>query len=357
MLSRKLFPVLDGIGKHREWRDDLLRAPGVAAMLKARADRLAACNTDLICLTQAMIWSSGEEDVLAAAAPDAAKGGDPAQEAPSAAIRRELEGVNVILRTYGLGAVPAYPLIDGPGTIDPAEQQARLKAAAWLAQTPRGGSAQAIDPSVDFALALLDGSDRTDAISFEPLDGGENALAMARARHLDWGRWRYSAMIVTGVGPEVEGMPLSPMGKYHLRLAAQRFAQGDVPFIIVSGGHAHPRGTPFAEAEQMRKALIERYGIPADAIVIEPYARHTTTNLRDATRVLQLMHAPLDKETVVVCNPGQSSYIGSPAFVDRNEKELGYQPGKVVRRISPTEVVFVPSADSARMDPRDPLDP
>ncbi|MBB5986920.1 hypothetical protein HNP60_002894 [Sphingobium sp. B1D3A] len=351
-LSQRLFPSLDALERNPAALDALQDRPGVAAMLRARLDRRAACGADLGCVTQAMLWTDGEAQILAAAMPG--KGADDGAAAQAA---REIAGVNIILRTYGLGQVPPYPQIDGAGTIDPQESRARLQAAAWLSQTGRAGSVQALDPSVEFALALLDGSDRIDAIGFEPLQSGLNAPAMKRAKSLDWTRFRYSAMIVTGVGPEVEGMPLSPFGKYHLRLAAQRFAAGDVPFLIVSGGRAHPRATRFTEAEEMRRALIERYGIPADAIVIEPYARHTTTNLRNATRLLMAMGAPLAKDALIVCNPGQSAAIESPQFVTRNARELGYQPGTVGRRLSPTELEFRPSPLSARVDPRDPLDP
>lgn len=204
---------------------------------------------------------------------------------------------------------------------------------------------------------MLDVSDRTDAIGFDPLTGGLNAAAVKRARSLDWKRWHYTAMIVTGVGPETPDTALSPFGKYHVRLAADRFARGDIALIIVTGGRAHPRATRFTEAEQMRAALIERYGVPADAIVIEPYARHTTTNLRNATRLLATLGAPLDKDALIVCNPGQSETIASAAFAQRNLAELGYVPGQVGRRWSPTELEFRPSPLSLRVDPRDPLDP
>ncbi len=353
VLSHRLFPVLDSLGTDPARLDAMRRVPRLAPVLAARQARRAACAADVACLAQAMIWSEAEIAAFAAAMPPVSK----AANEDAAALSRELQGINTIVRTYGLGMAPGYPQIDGAGPIEPEERQARLQAAAWLARTPRAGSIQALDTSVDFALALLDGSDRTDAIGFEPLAGGLNAPAMTRAAGIDWSRWRYSAMIVTGVGPEIRGMPLSPFGKYHVRLAAARFAKGDVPFIILTGGRAHPRATRFAEAEQMRKALIERYGIPADAIVIEPYARHTTTNLRNASRMLMLMGAPLAKETLIVCNEGQSAYIESDAFTQRNARELGYQPGKVVRRLSPTELTFLPSASSARVDPRDPLDP
>jgi hypothetical protein len=355
-LSNRLFPLLDALGRDLPAMEAVRTKPEVAAMLRVRQERREACASDIGCLAQAMVWTSAESALLARAAMQPA-GAHASDDGVAAQTAREIEGVNAIVRTFGLGQVPAYPQIDGAGTIDPQEIRSRLQAAAWLSQTPRAASTQALDPSIEFALALLDGSDRADAIGFEPLAGGLNAPAMKRAKSLDWKRFRYSAMIVTGVGPEVPDMALSPFGKFHLRLAASRFAQGDVPFIIVTGGRAHPRATRFAEAEQMRKALIERYGVPADAIVIEPYARHTTTNLRNATRLLMAMGAPLEKDTVIVCNPGQSAAIESPAFAQRNIAELGYEPGKVGRRISPTELEFRPSPQSARVDPRDPLDP
>lgn len=355
-LSQRLFPLLDALGRDPAALRGLVNKSAVAALLDARKERRGACGQDLVCTAQALVWTPAEIEALASAAPGPAGLAVPDDGIAAQAVR-EIEGVNRIVRTYGLGQVPLYPQIDGAGMIDPQERQARLQAADWLSRTPRDGSAQALDPSIDYALALLDVSDRSDAIGFDPLTGGANADAMARARGLDWHRYRYSALIVTGVGPEVADMALSPFGKYHLRLAANRFAQGDAPFIIVSGGRAHPRATRFVEAEEMRKTLIERYGVPADAILIEPYARHTTTNLRNATRLLMAMGASLDQDTLIVCNPGQSAAIESVQFIKRNQDELGYQPGQVGRRLSPTELVFRPARASARVDPRDPLDP
>lgn len=355
-LSQRLFPFFDAAGRDPATLDRIKAGPGVSTLLRARQDRRAACGQDLVCAAQAMIWTPADLETMDRAAAaltslPTADDGAPAQ------IRREMEGVNAIVRTYGLGQVPSYPQIDGAGMIEPQERQARLQAADWLARTPRGLSAQAMDPSFDYALALLDVSDRTDAIGYEPLTGGFNAPAMVRAKALDWSRYRFSAMILTGVGPEVDDMPLSPYGKYHLRLAASRFAQGDIPFIIVTGGRAHPRATRFAEAEEMRGALIDRYGVPADAILIEPYARHTTTNLRNASRLLMAIGAPLDDDALIVCNPQQSAMIESVQFTKRNVDELGYQPGRIGRRFSSTELAFRPSRTSARIDPRDPLDP
>jgi hypothetical protein len=356
-LSGRLFPLMDTLGRNAAALDALKGRPEVATMLQARAARREACAQNLVCTAQAMVWTPEEARALTDAVHTLASTLTSADDGAAAQARREIEGINTVVRTYGLGQPPGYAQIDGAGMVDPQEIQSRLRAAVWLAQAPRRNSVQGLDPSADFALALLDGSDRTDAIGFEPLAGGFNAPAMKRAKSLDWKRWRYSAMIVTGVGPEVPDMALSPFGKYHLRLAANRFASGDAPFIIVTGGRAHPRATRFTEAEQMRKALIERYGVSADAILIEPYARHTTTNLRNATRLLMAMGAPLAKDTLIVCNPGQSAAISNPQFIQRNLSELGYEPGKVGQRLSSTELEFRPSSLSARVDPRDPLDP
>ncbi|HXH16995.1 MAG TPA: YdcF family protein [Sphingomonas sp.] len=353
-LSRRLFPLLAAIGADPAAGDRLKADPALAPVLTARGTRRTACAQDPACITQALVWTPSEISAVAGAIPQDAPHAD---DGAAAQARRELEGVNVVLRTYGLGQIPRYPQIDGAGTIDPLEMRARLQAADWLSQTPPAGAISALDPSIAFALALLDVSDRTDAIGFDPLTRGLNAAATKRARSLAWKRWRYSAMIVTGVGPETPDTALSPLGKYHIRLAADRFARGDIAVIIVSGGRAHPRATRFTEAEQMRAALIERYGVPADAIVIEPYARHTTTNLRNASRLLVTLGAPLDKDALIVCNPGQSDAIASAQFAQRNLTELGYVPGQVGRRLSPTELEFRPSPLSLRVDPRDPLDP
>ncbi|MDF0542310.1 YdcF family protein [Sphingobium sp. H39-3-25] len=355
-LSQRLFPLLDALGHDPASVRGIMAKASIATLLEARKARRAACERDQSCIAQALIWPPAEVEAMASAAP-ALPGLSTPDDGMAAQAKREIEGINRIVRTYGLGDVPPYPQIDGAGTIDPQERSSRLQAADWLSRTPREGSAQALDPSIDYALALLDASDRTDAIDFDPLTGGTNAPAIQRARTIDWRRYRYTALIVTGVGPEMADMALSPFGKYHLRLAANRFAQGEAPFIIVSGGRAHPRATRFVEAMEMRKALIERYGVPEDAILIEPYARHTTTNLRNAARLLLAMNAPRDRDSLIVCNPGQSAAIESANFAKRNNDELGYQPGTIVARLSLTELVFRPSSKALRVDPRDPLDP
>ena len=330
----------------------------LASVLDARRKRIDACQLAPKCLFLAATWTDAEMDAVAAAVPPSANRPALADDGIRAQVVRELRGLNAVLQTYGFGTQARYPMIDGPvEQAGGADFKALVADAIWLADAGKNDPAVRLDPSLALAVALVDASERHDAVAFEPLDATHNAAPFALARTLDWKRYRYSAIIIPGVGPENPTIPLSARGKLHLQLAARRFAQGDVAFIITSGAAVHPKGSHFVEAVEMRKALVDRYGIPAERIVIEPYARHTTTNLRNATRRLHAMGAPLDKPTLIVANADQSRYITSPEFAARNPAELGYDPGTVGTRLSPYEVEFTPSLHSLRVDPWDPLDP
>jgi hypothetical protein len=353
-LSARLFPLFTALGQNSEAQRAFIAKPEIAAIMAARAQRVADCGDDTACVAQALNWLEREIVTIGAALPAALPSFD---DGIAEQARRELLGVNVILGTYGLGKVPFYPAIDGAGTISPRERASWLMAANSLSQLPRTASLQSFDRAFDFALALLDNSTRTDAIGFYPLASGGNAPGFAEARKTRWSHYRYSALVIPGAGPEMEGMPLSPGGKLRLRLAAEQFARGDAAFIIVSGGRAHPFGTPFVEAHEMRQTLIERYGIPANRIIMDGHARHTTTNMRNIARLLIEMGAPQEKPVLVVSAAEQVANIASDAFAARNEHELGYAPGKAGKRLSPTALEWTISAASLRIDPRDPLDP
>src|SRR5262249_52449982 len=149
----------------------------------------------------------------------------------------------------------------------------------------------------------------------------------------------------------------SAYGKLRLRIAARRYHEGKAPFLIVSGGYVHPNQTPWSEAVEMKKALIAEFNVPADAILIDPHARHTTTNMRNAARQMYRYGIPFDKKALVSTDEYQSAYIESAVFADRCRKELGYLPYSISSRTSLHDLEFVPSIESLHIDPRDPLDP
>lgn len=125
--------------------------------------------------------------------------------------------------------------------------------------------------------------------------------------------------------------------------------------ILVSGGNVHPRGTPFNEAWGMREWLLAN-GVAADRIVIDPYARHSTTNIRNAGRFLLALGL---HEAVIVTDLGQGFYFGAQdlsTFRLRCLAELGYSLGALEPDPGFTEVRYVPAPEVTRRG-SDPLDP
>ena len=331
-LQRQLFPTLTPV----------MATPAGRALLTERAGRDARCKGDSACRIEAARWTDADVERLAA-------------QGDGAAIRRELAGLNKVIAVYAQGVAPAYPLIDGPGVTGTALATLVTNALA-SADVLRAEPGSAHDPGVALALTLLDSADRLEAVRFGPLAGQENAAAFRHARTVAWQRYKYSAIIVPGIGHEDLNTPLSAAGKLNVHMAAAHYHAGLAPFIILSGSAVHPRGTRFFEAIEMRRALIERYGVPAEALVVDPYARHTTTNVRNAARLLAAMRAPA-KPALVVTNVGQASYIAGPVFAERNQRELGYQPAEIKAQLSPNDVEILPRRTGLFIDPADPLDP
>lgn len=361
-LARTVFPLLSAMQRSPAWLDALAGNTAIRQLSDARRQRIAGCQPQPACAIEARLWTPAELDAVVSAVSRLGKS-LPAlpivhDDSIEAAVRRELGGINHVLGTYGLGTAPRYPKIDS--AVWPADSRFfrdSVVAALAISKASRTPRESLFGDSWRLALALLDVNDRTEAITFEPLDAGENAAAIHAAAKIDWSKYRYTAIIVPGAGPEDPDMPLSPGGKLRVALAAARFRAGLAPFVIVSGGNVHPNRTRFNEAAEMRRALVERFGIPAERVVIEPYARHTTTNLRNAVRRLAAMKAPLDKQALIVTAKDQLAYILGATFATRNQQELGYQPGTLGAAISDEEAPFLPSTRSLVIDPIDPLDP
>jgi hypothetical protein len=355
LMEQRMFPAVASLPAGRQ-------PARLAAVLDSRKKRIDACQQAPKCLFLAATWNDEEMDAVASAV--AAVPASPGKRSPiaddgvKAQVARELRGLNAILQVYGFGNEARYPMIDGPFEKPGSEAfKAMVGDAIWLADEGKNDPGMSLDPSIPLAISLIDANEQSDAVRFEPLDKGMNAAPFARARSIDWKHYRYTAIIIPGVGPEDLTSSMSPRGKLHVKVAASRFADGTAAFIVVTGAAVHPKGSHFVEAVEMRKMLIERYNVPADRIVIEPYARHTSTNLRNVTRELVAMGAPIDQPTLIVANSSQSRYIESPEFAARNPAELGYQPGTIGPRLSPFELEFRPSLRSLRVDPWDPLDP
>jgi hypothetical protein len=289
--------------------------------------------------------------------------GESDREMVSEAWSDAARGINRILKVYGNGQPPHYARIDS-SSFNLASPAGKIGLAKFSAKIAEGGFGPEsirnelwFRPSLQLALFLLEVNHRDEAGRFEPLDQGENAAGLAKLPHVAWNRYTYSAILVPGLGPEKAGIALDPGGFKRIALAAKRFREGLAPYILVSGGNVHPAQTPFCEALEMKRALIRDLGIPAEAILVEPQARHTTTNIRNASRLLYRYNFPLNLPVMITTDEYQTSSIRSPEFVKRSEQELGYVPFRNLRPLSPTDTAFNIQILSLQADSSDPLDP
>jgi hypothetical protein len=213
------------------------------------------------------------------------------------------------------------------------------------------------EPSLESALELLNMNHRDEAGRMEPMETGVNEAAVKAIPSIQWKNYDYSVIVVPGAGPSDTETALSASGRRRTELAVEAYHAGKAPFILVSGGYVHPSQTRFAEAVEMRKALLNDYHVPEAAILVDPHARHTTTNMRNAAREIYRYNMPMNKPALVVSDAAQIGYIAGQTFTDRCMKELGYLPYQVINRPSETSLVFLPLKESLQQDPMDPLDP
>lgn len=266
-------------------------------------------------------------------------------------------GLNDIIEVYGQGGAPRYPKIDSISfDVNSADFQHHV--ATIADQISSASTVQLFfEPSLKTALELLALNNRDEAGRLEPMEAGVNKAAVDAVSSIQWKKYDYSMIVVPGAGPEDPNTALSDAGRKRTSLAAEAYHAGKAPFILVSGGYVHPSQTRFSEAMEMKKALLHDYNVPEAAILVDPHARHTTTNMRNAVREIYRYNMPMDKPALVISDAAQTSYIASQFFADRCLKEMGYLPYKIVSQPSDTSLVFLPLIESLQQDPLDPLDP
>ncbi|WP_186291122.1 YdcF family protein [Nitrospirillum viridazoti] len=382
-LRDKLFYGLSLLSRDPQAQAAVATAPDLnrlAAERRARArGSMEACGGDTGCYVRGFDWSDAEVaaagQALAAALkarPEAARRLAAALDASGLYPAAPGQDADVVVRAwtqsaitahhilavYGLGEKPRGPAIDGPAyDVATPAYGTLVKSAVSVLVDGLMDDSSFFEPTEAFALLLLQINRRDEAGRFEPMEAGENKAAVARLKTVNWAKYPYTALVVPGYGPETAGVALSAPGLLRVQLAAKRWHDGKAPVIIVSGGNVHPNQTPYNEALEMKKALVQDYGVPADAVLVEPHARHTTTNLRNADRLIYRYGMPMDRKALVVTDLGQSGYITEDRFATRNQEDLGYVPFTGLERVSPFDVAYLPTLSALTLDAGDPLDP
>jgi hypothetical protein len=211
------------------------------------------------------------------------------------------------------------------------------------------------EPLLHLALAGVKADESDQAEQFEPLAVGENKKALERAATIQWDDWRFTVILVLGWGPDDLAQPLSDTGREHCDIAATRWQAGLAPFLLLSGGAVHPDRTPYFEAIEMKKYLVETLLIPEDAILVDPHARHTTTNVRNASRLMLRAGIPTDHPALISSDFLQAPYV--TALGVRCMADLGYLPWSSMAQLSDNDDCWLPSPVSLYGDARDPQDP
>jgi len=267
-------------------------------------------------------------------------------------------GINYVIDQFGLGKKMRYPRIDSPSyVVSSRYYRMVMKDMFALLDEQTGDMTAFYQPSLQVAMHLMDANDRDEPSRFEPMEQGENKKAVEKIKTTQWTKYQYAAIVIPGNGPELFTTPISPDNKIHCDAAAMRYLNGLAPFIITSGGYCYPFRGPYCEAIEMKKYLMKKYNIPESAIIIDPHARHTTTNFRNADRLIIRYGIPLDKPSLFITSKSQHDMVMRDAFDNRNNHELGYLPYRDKKSISNHDVVFYPVWESLHMDPLDPLDP
>lgn len=269
----------------------------------------------------------------------------------------DARGINHIISVYVEGNAPLYPKIDAM-SFQKDDPVFRDSIGMSIKRTVSLGTFDIPFFKIPLQLALdaLRLNGRDEAARYEPIKGGQNKAAFDAVGSTKFSAYPYGVILVPGLGPEQPGIALAPGGAKRCDSAAARYRAGMAPFIVVSGGHVHPNKTPYCEAVEMKKYLVDVLHVPDAAVIIEPYARHTTTNIRNTNRIIFRFKIPGSYPVLIVTDAAQNSYING-VLRDRLIKELGYVPCSSMKQLSAIETEYFPLENSTQVNSMEPLDP
>ncbi|MFD2327364.1 YdcF family protein [Mucilaginibacter galii] len=269
---------------------------------------------------------------------------------------QDAKAVNYTIGVYAEGKKPNYPQID---SISYDTKQRAYFALMYNCSTEvtdliKPGSLF-FEPALQAALLYLEVNERRNAADYEPMATTANKTSAERVKQIKWASYPYSHILVPGAGPENLTTPLSGEGMLRCKTAARQYQLGKAPFVVVSGGSVHPYKTKYNEAVEMKKYMVGTLHVPENAVIIEPHARHTTTNIRNDVRLIFRYGIPMDKPALIITDKFQNNSIAN--MEKRCLNELKYVPYKLGKRISETALEFYPVITSLQIDADEPMDP
>ncbi|WP_298733104.1 YdcF family protein [uncultured Chitinophaga sp.] len=270
--------------------------------------------------------------------------------------KEEAYGLNYVLTAYTQNKGLRYPKIDSAAYDVRSADYTKEVRKRWVQTSARKDPSMLFfSPVLQLAMDLLELNGKDHAARHEPLST-LNRAAYQQLPGTQWAAFPYAAILILGAGP-TGNEPISEMCKERCRMGAALYRDKKAPFVIVSGGYVHPFGTRYSEAIEMKRFLKDSCGIPETAIIAEPHARHTTTNIRNANRILFRNGFPANKKVLCTSSKIHITYVNSIFFNKTCDKDLRYHPCKNVKRLDDNSLEYEPVAESLHEDPFDPLDP
>ena len=275
-------------------------------------------------------------------------------------VEKILIGINQIIDTYVAGINPKYPDLDRVSyDVNSDQYRMLLKNLVSQLNSTKDQSTLFYQPFLNFALKVMELNKRGEAGYFEPLKDGENAPAYQSIQSINWNNYSYSMLVVLGDAPNSSGdLPnISKGGMERCDYAVTLFNKGVAPLIVFTGGNVAPFQSEYFEAIEMKKYVMNKYGIPSNKILVDPHARHTTTNMRNVGRLAFEYGIPIDKKALLSTTKDQCDYVASKDFTTRSMTEMGHIPILIGNRISDRDLEFTPLIKVLHLDSSDPLDP
>ena len=269
-----------------------------------------------------------------------------------------VRGINHIIDVYVAGQDPKYPDIDRVSfEVNSNEYRSKLK--NELNALNEENHTLFFQPFLRFALRALALNNRDEAGRYFPLESGENEAAVAYLETVNWDDFDYAFALALGDGPnEPDDEPnISVGGKRNADQAVFLYQQGKVPLVVMSGGHVKPFQVPYSEGIEMKKYVMETHNIPENRILVETQARHTTTNMRNAGRLIFRYGIPSDKKALVTSSESHINTIEASSFNRRSLEEMNHIPAEIYNRISEIYLEFTAKIEVLHLDSSDPLDP
>ncbi|WP_179352320.1 YdcF family protein [Winogradskyella vidalii] len=275
-------------------------------------------------------------------------------------VEEMLQGINQIIDTYVAGIDPAYPDLDRVSyDVNSSQYRLLLKNLVSDLNTNTNQMELFYQPFLDFALGALEINNRDEAARFMPLKLGENAATYQNIQNIDWNDYQYSMIVVLGDAPNSSGdLPnISIGGMLRSDHGVDLLNQGLAPLIVFTGANVAPFQSEFHEATEMKSYIMDNYNISENKILVDPHARHTTTNMRNVGRFIYKYGIPIDKKAIVSTSTSQSSYLSSSGFLTRCTTQMGHIPMTLHNRLSDFDIEFTPKIEVLHLDSSDPLDP